>query len=168
MRYIIMSIITVLLLLFSLSLAEPQADNSLQKDILSGGGSETGSVNYSMEFTLGQTASNQSNSSSYKGSWGFWASTSSGPEECQGECGDTNLDDAVNVSDVIWIVNYVFIDGPEPLPVLACGDANSDEAVNVSDAIWLINYVFDDGPTPSECSPGAPAWYNGDCCPFSI
>ncbi|MBD3219122.1 MAG: hypothetical protein GF310_12675 [candidate division Zixibacteria bacterium] len=168
MRYIFITIVIVLILPFSQSQAEPQAADSLQKDVLSAGGSKTGSANYSMEFSLGQTASNQSNSSGYTGNWGFWASTSSGPEECQGECGDANLDDVVNISDIVWIINYVFVGGPEPLPVLACGDVNSDKDVNVSDAVWLINYVFEGGPAPSECSPGAPAWYNGDCCPFNI
>ncbi len=81
---------------------------------------------------------------------------------------DANYDDLVNVSDAVWIINYVFVSGsPEPLPVLACGDANTDSVVNVSDAVWVINFVFVSGsPPPGTCSPGAPNWAGQDCCPY--
>jgi hypothetical protein len=84
----------------------------------------------------------------------------------QGRCGDANADANVNVSDAVWIINYVFIGGSEPQPVLACGDANSDGMVNVSDAVWIINYVFIGGAQPGDCSPGSPNWHNGNCYPF--
>jgi hypothetical protein len=86
--------------------------------------------------------------------------------QCAGICGDANNDNSVNVSDAVHIINYVFIGGSEPLPVLACGDANTDASVNVSDAVSIINYVFIGGGIPGDCSPGSPNWYNGDCCPF--
>ncbi|MBD3218681.1 MAG: hypothetical protein GF310_10420, partial [candidate division Zixibacteria bacterium] len=85
---------------------------------------------------------------------------------CQGICGDANDDQAVNVSDAVWIINYVFIGGGQPLPVLACGDANGDGAVNVSDAVWVINYVFIGGAAPGDCSPGSWDGNGGDCCAF--
>jgi hypothetical protein len=85
---------------------------------------------------------------------------------CEGICGDANNDGVVNVSDAVYIINYVFVGGGEPQPVLACGDANSDGVVNVSDAVWIINYVFVGGGPPGDCTPGSPDWYNGDCCPF--
>jgi len=89
-------------------------------------------------------------------------------QTCQGRCGDANEDGSVNVSDAVYVINYVFITGsPEPKPVKACGDANSDASVNVSDAVYIINYVFIVGsPAPSDCSPGAPAWGGLDCCAF--
>jgi hypothetical protein len=83
-----------------------------------------------------------------------------------GNCLVVHLNASVNVSDAVYIINYVFIMGsPEPLPVKACGDANSDASVNVSDAVYIINYVFILGsPAPSDCNPGS--WPGGDCCPF--
>jgi hypothetical protein len=93
------------------------------------------------------------------------ANPTTGP--CQGECGDANNDGDVNVSDAVYIINYVFVGGGEPQPVLACGDANDDGTVNVSDAVYIINYVFVGGGPPSNCSPGSPEWYNGDCCVFT-
>jgi hypothetical protein len=61
---------------------------------------------------------------------------------------DVNGDNSVNVSDAVYLINYVFTGGPEPLPVLMNGDANCDDRVNVSDAVYLINYVFTGGPPP--------------------
>jgi hypothetical protein len=86
-----------------------------------------------------------------------------GPE-CVGICGDANDDQAVNVSDAVWIINYVFIGGDPPQPVLACGDANDDASVNVSDAVKIINYIFTGGTPPDQCSPGS--WSTIDCCDF--
>ncbi len=67
-------------------------------------------------------------------------------------CGDANGDDNINVSDAVFIINYVFIGGPAP-DTLCVGDANGDGGVNVSDAVWIINYIFVGGPPPVE-----------DCC----
>jgi Dockerin type I domain len=62
--------------------------------------------------------------------------------------GDANGDGFVNVSDAVWIVNYVFVGGSPPVPTLENGDANCDGFTNVSDAVWLVNYVFTGGPPP--------------------
>jgi hypothetical protein len=88
-------------------------------------------------------------------------------QECYGICGDANGDETVNVSDAVYIINYVFVSGPLPVP-LACGDANSDGTVNVSDAVYIINYVFVGGGAPEDCSPGSENWIDGDCCPFEF
>ena len=86
---------------------------------------------------------------------------------CDGLCGDANKDTRVNVSDAVYVINYVFSGGNPPKPVLACGDANKDGRVNVSDAVYLINYVFSGGNPPSTCSPGSWSASGGDCCPFT-
>ncbi len=64
-------------------------------------------------------------------------------------CGDVNDDMAVNVSDAVFVINYVFIGGEAPAP-LESGDTNCDTAVNVSDAVWIINYVFIGGKAPCD------------------
>jgi hypothetical protein len=61
--------------------------------------------------------------------------------------GDANNDEKLSVSDVIYIINYLFKGGAEPVPVEA-GDANCDSKVTVSDVIYLINYLFKGGPEP--------------------
>ncbi len=64
-------------------------------------------------------------------------------------CGDANFDQAVNVSDAVFVINYVFIGGDPPIP-LASGEVNCDGSVNVSDAVWIINYVFIGGNAPCD------------------
>ncbi|MBD3219369.1 MAG: hypothetical protein GF310_13940 [candidate division Zixibacteria bacterium] len=64
-------------------------------------------------------------------------------------CGDANNDEAVNVSDAVNVINYVFIGGDPPNPYEA-GDTNCDGTVNVSDAVWIINYVFIGGDSPCD------------------
>jgi hypothetical protein len=61
--------------------------------------------------------------------------------------GDANGDGTINVSDVVYLINYLFIGGPAPVP-LAAGDVNCDGIVNVSDVVYLINYLFIGGPPP--------------------
>ena len=62
-------------------------------------------------------------------------------------CGDANSDGLVNVSDAVFLINYVFSGGFDPLPYDS-GDPNCDQNVNVSDAVYLINFVFSGGLIP--------------------
>ena len=63
-------------------------------------------------------------------------------------CGDVNGDGKVSVSDVIYLVNYLFKGGPPPIPELLVGDVNGDGKVTVSDVVYLVNYLFKGGPPP--------------------
>ena len=62
--------------------------------------------------------------------------------------GDANGDRKINIGDAVYIVNYVFRGGPEPLP-LGAGDANCDGNVDTGDAVYLVNYIFRGGPAPA-------------------
>ena len=64
-------------------------------------------------------------------------------------CGDANYDERVNVSDAVYIINYVFSGGAEPDP-WESGEVNCDGRVNISDAVYLINYVFSSGHNPCD------------------
>jgi C1A family cysteine protease len=61
--------------------------------------------------------------------------------------GDANNDQNLNASDVVYLINYLFIGGPTPIP-LGAGDANCDSDVNASDVVYLINHLFKGGPAP--------------------
>jgi hypothetical protein len=63
-------------------------------------------------------------------------------------CGDANRDGNVNSADVTYLINYLFVGGPPPVPSKA-GDANHDSVINSADAAYLINYLFVGGPPPS-------------------
>jgi hypothetical protein len=61
--------------------------------------------------------------------------------------GDVNGDRLINVSDLIYLVNYFMRTGPPPTPYEA-GDIKCDGGVTLSDLIYLINYIFRGGPAP--------------------
>jgi hypothetical protein len=65
--------------------------------------------------------------------------------------GDCNADDQVNIGDPIYILNYLFRNGPEPIPWLFVGSVDCDFTVDLGDAIYLLNYLFKNGPAP--CDP---------------
>jgi hypothetical protein len=61
--------------------------------------------------------------------------------------GDANGDGVVNVGDVVYLVSYLYRNGPAPLPEDA-GDANCDGPINVGDVVYLVSYLYRDGPSP--------------------
>ncbi len=62
-------------------------------------------------------------------------------------CGDANGSGSINISDAVFIINYIFAGGAAPNP-LCLGDANGTGSVNISDAVYIINFIFGGGPTP--------------------
>ncbi len=67
---------------------------------------------------------------------------------CTSKPGDANGSGVPDLTDVIYLVNYIFKGSTAPYP-LCRGDANgSGGNPNLSDLIYLINYVFKAGPAP--------------------
>jgi hypothetical protein len=64
-------------------------------------------------------------------------------------CGDTEGSGSVNVSDIVYLISYVFADGPPPDPVQG-GDVDCNAVINVSDIVFLISFVFGDGYAPCD------------------
>ncbi len=62
-------------------------------------------------------------------------------------CGDANGDGAIDISDAVFLIQYIFSGGPAPNPI-AAGDANCDGSVDISDVVYLIQYIFAGGPAP--------------------
>jgi hypothetical protein len=71
-------------------------------------------------------------------------------------CGDANNDGKVNVNDVVYLINYLFVPGsPAPPWPKKRADVNGDNKVNVNDVVYLINWLFVPGSPPPVC-PGVP------------
>jgi hypothetical protein len=67
--------------------------------------------------------------------------------------GDVNSDWNINVTDVVYLINYLFLIPPGPAPEpLQTGDVNCDGVINVTDVVYLINYLFLVPPGPPPCS----------------
>lgn len=63
--------------------------------------------------------------------------------------GDASGDGLINLSDVVFLVNYLYRSGPASEPLQA-GDANCDGIVDLGDVVYLANYLFRGG-TPPQC-----------------
>ncbi len=55
------------------------------------------------------------------------------------------------VSDLTFLVNFIFKGGVAPVPYDA-GDVNCEHGINVADLTYMVNYVFKGGPPPCGCS----------------
>ncbi len=69
--------------------------------------------------------------------------------------GDANEDGAPNIADAIYVLQYLFMQGP-PIRCLDAADANDDEAIDISDAIYTLMFQFCQGPRippPYGCGP---------------
>lgn len=62
--------------------------------------------------------------------------------------GNCNGDGIVNVADAVYLINLLFLSGPEPVCDSAC-DANDDGTLTLADAVYIVTYRFLEGPTPS-------------------
>lgn len=61
--------------------------------------------------------------------------------------GDVDADHVINVVDVVFLLNYIFIDGPAPDPP-CLGDVDQDGDEDSDDVLYLISYLFLGGPPP--------------------
>ena len=63
------------------------------------------------------------------------------------KAGDVNSDGIVNSSDVVYLIDYLFKNGPEPSDPNSA-DVNFDCQINSADVVYLIDYLFRGGPRP--------------------
>ncbi len=66
--------------------------------------------------------------------------------------GDSNGDLVVNLPDGIYILNFLFNQGPPP-PCEVAADANGDGSVSLADGIFVLNYLFVTGIEPEQPFP---------------
>ncbi len=56
--------------------------------------------------------------------------------------GDVNYDGKVNLLDIIYMIRYLYMDGPEPIPERRVGDTNCDYRINLNDITAIIDYLY--------------------------
>ena len=92
--------------------------------------------------SVGQTAVGPGSSASFGLNSGYWQ------EDIYGFLrGDANCDGRIDLGDAIYLLNYLFRNGPEPR-IYANGDVNCDDTIEIGDPIYLLNYLFKGGPEP--------------------
>lgn len=60
-------------------------------------------------------------------------------------CGDFDDNEVVDISDLVYLIDYMFNQGPAPEP-LEAADVNSSGDVDIADLVYLIDYMFTGGP----------------------
>jgi hypothetical protein len=68
-------------------------------------------------------------------------------DACSFVCGDANNDRRLNLSDVAYIISFLYYHGPQPSYRDAC-DTNSDGKINLLDYAVIIKYIYKGGPPP--------------------
>jgi len=63
-------------------------------------------------------------------------------------CGDVNSDCFVNIFDITYLIAYLYMNGPSPIPTVSIGDVNADGTVNIFDITYLISYLYLNGAPP--------------------
>jgi hypothetical protein len=61
-------------------------------------------------------------------------------------CGDIDMTTEVNISDVVYLVCYIF--SGCAAPPLSATDVDCDGAITISDAVYMIEYIFSYGALP--------------------
>jgi hypothetical protein len=65
---------------------------------------------------------------------------------------DSNASGDLNITDGVFVLNYLFLGGPEP-PCHDAADANDDNQLNITDGVFILNYLFLGGTTPPAPGP---------------
>ncbi len=65
--------------------------------------------------------------------------------------GDLNNSGDIDISDLVFLVNYMFKGGTPP-STPSNADINGDCELNISDLVYLVAYMFEGGPPPVDCT----------------
>lgn len=122
----------------------PRAGEQINWDVIASGGGTMSSANFVLDGTIGQTVAGPSSSASFVLNSGFWQNFASGAAYL---CGDVDDNGRVDITDAVFIVNYIFAGGAAPDP-LASGDVDCNARVDITDAVYLVNFIFAGGSAP--------------------
>ncbi|UCD94658.1 MAG: hypothetical protein JSU69_00990 [Candidatus Zixiibacteriota bacterium] len=62
--------------------------------------------------------------------------------------GDSDHNGSIQLIDVIYIINYLYKDGPAPFPSDEVSDVDGNARINILDAGYIIKYLYANGPEP--------------------
>ena len=119
-----------------------------------GGDNSVSSASYSLGLSVGQAAAGEVSGGTFSLGIGFWYGAAGG--SCPIDItGDVNLSTTLTSADIIYMVNFVFKGGPDPLPCSATADVNCSGSVTSADVIYMVNHVFKGGVPPCDACTSA-------------
>ncbi len=65
--------------------------------------------------------------------------------------GDVDNSKLIDILDVTYLEDYIYLSGPAPVPLPEIGDLDCSGNVDIEDMIILINYLNNGGPAPQPC-----------------
>lgn len=68
----------------------------------------------------------------------------------RGDLDHSNGDAPIDIADLVYLVDYMFNEGPEPV-CLDEGNVDGIEPIDISDLVYLVDYMFIGGPAPPPC-----------------
>lgn len=70
----------------------------------------------------------------------------------EGICGDINgnMNEVIDISDLVFLIDYMFMDGPEPEPLWVADLQCSGDLIDIADLVFLIDFMFVEGPAPCD------------------
>jgi hypothetical protein len=138
--------------------AAPESFYDLCWKVYSSGAVSGGSSKYEIKGAVGQTAVGHGVSESFSLSHGYWRQVEKAAC-CLGLLrGNVDYDagDGIDISDLVYLVDFMFVSGPEPV-CFDEADMNGDDGIDISDLVYLVDFMFTGGPEPLECGETAGA-----------
>jgi len=59
--------------------------------------------------------------------------------------GDCDYNGRINILDISYLKNYIYLGGPAPIPFAMIGDCNCDGQINLLDITAIVNYLYRGG-----------------------
>jgi len=123
----------------------PDEGEEINWKTISSGGAKSTDGTFIVNGTLGQLAVGTSTDGTTNTHHGYWQNF-----EFKWDCGDVNMSGFVDIDDIVYLVAYIFLGGPPPVP-LSIGNTNCLEEIDIDDVMYIVSYVFLGGPLP--CDP---------------
>ncbi|HWR82465.1 MAG TPA: hypothetical protein VN285_04120 [Candidatus Deferrimicrobium sp.] len=72
---------------------------------------------------------------------------------CVGWRGNIDLDpnEQINIADLTYLIQWLFLGGPEPLCMLEADVNANGGTIGMPDLVYLVDYMFRGGPPPMGC-----------------
>ncbi|MDH3890115.1 MAG: hypothetical protein OEV49_03445 [candidate division Zixibacteria bacterium] len=133
-----------------------RANEQINWQVIASGGTDGSSTNYALKGTAGQLTVGSGSSPNYGLNHGYWQNFTTGSGGCcVGIAGNVDDDpgDVIDISDLVYLVDFMFSGGPEP-PCFEEGDVDGSGSppIDISDLVYLVDYMFTGGPPPPPCA----------------